>query len=245
MNAVPSTVTTSSMSHTGSVRQNNEDALLAMPESGLWAVADGMGGHEAGGYASQCIIQHLSQTASHYRGNALVNEIPRALESANTEIYRYAQQHTNQKLAGSTIALLVMESENYHCFWSGDSRCYLLRNQRFIALTRDHTEAAQLIARGLLTPAQAENSKEANTLTDAIGVDQTPRIDYVHGHIYEEDRFLLCTDGLNKVFSDTTLAQLILQDDIDQLNQHFLHHALEAGAPDNLTSIIVNIDSAE
>jgi len=243
MTIITGNVTTSSITHTGCVRQKNEDALLAMPESGLWAVADGMGGHEAGDYASQCIIAHLHQAGLQYQGTALVNEIPRALASANEEIYHYAQQHTHSKLVGSTIVVLIVEDENYHCFWSGDSRCYLSREQTFKALTCDHTEAEALIARGLLTPAQAENSKEANTLTDAIGVDQSPHIDYVKDYIYEEDRFLLCTDGLTKVFSDTALAESILHSDIDNINRHFLSQALKFGAPDNLSSIIISIET--
>ncbi|VAW45391.1 Protein serine/threonine phosphatase PrpC, regulation of stationary phase [hydrothermal vent metagenome] len=244
MTSVTGSVSTSSMTHIGCVRQKNEDSLLAMPKSGLWAVADGMGGHEAGDYASQSIIRHLQKAGLQYRNTELVNAIPSVLASANKEIYHYAQQHTPNQIIGSTIVVLIIEDENYHCFWSGDSRCYLSREQTFTPITNDHTEAQTLIEQGILTPAQTENSKEANTLTHAIGVDPSPHLDYIKDYIYEEDRFLLCTDGLTKNFSDTTLAEHITLDNIDGINQQFLSKALQAGAPDNLSSIIVSINTA-
>jgi len=241
MAIITDNIATSSMTHTGAVRTRNEDALLAMPKVGLWAVADGMGGHEAGDYASQCIVGHLYEAGSHFQGPALLEEIPRALDMANREIYQYSQQQANGQIVGSTITVLLMENESFHCFWSGDSRCYLARERQFRALTRDHTEAEELIRQGVMTPEQAENSPESNTLTDAIGIDETPHIDYITDYIYEDDRFLLCTDGLNKVFSDIMLSHMIEHSDIDKVNQQFLVEALNAGAPDNLSSIIVSL----
>ncbi|ABD80782.1 PP2C family protein-serine/threonine phosphatase [Saccharophagus degradans] len=234
-------IATSSMTHTGCVREKNEDALIALPKSGIWAVADGMGGHDAGDYASRCVISHLYQAAANYQGQALVDAIPSVIQAANTELYRYANSISTESVIGSTVVVLVLENDRYHCFWSGDSRCYLLRDDTFTLITRDHTEAEELLAEGILSLEEIKNTPAANTLTQAIGVDESPYVDYICDYIYEEDRFLLCTDGLTKVYSDEQLALRVDANNIDKINQSFLTGALDAGAPDNLSSIIVSL----
>jgi len=241
MAIVTEKIETSSMTHTGSIRKKNEDALMAMPTSGLWAVADGMGGHEAGDYASQCIIGHLYQAGLAFNGKNLVDRIPDILRAANQEIYDYAKQRHEESIVGSTVTLMIMEGEKYHCFWSGDSRCYLLRENSIQPVTQDHTEAMELFDQGLINAEDVETCPESNVLTQAIGIDEEPFIDYTQDYIYEGDRFLLCTDGITKVFPDQKLQTMLQQKNIDKVNQEFLGEALEAGAPDNLSSIIIGL----
>ncbi|MGK0441366.1 MAG: protein phosphatase [Pseudohongiellaceae bacterium] len=242
MSALATAINSSSMTHTGSVRSHNEDAFLSMPEAGLWAVADGMGGHEAGDYASLCIIDYLRQACLQYQGQQLVEQVPLTLQKANAELCRYAQQLPAGSIVGSTVVVLVLEADRFHCFWSGDSRCYLLRDQQLTTITRDHTEAQDLLAKGLLSAEQAANDPALQHLTEAIGIDVPAFIDYQHDVIYEGDRFLLCSDGINKVFSDPVLAERMLGTSINHINQQLLSHALQVGAPDNLSSIIVSLD---
>lgn len=234
-------IATSSFTHTGTVRQRNEDAILAMPSSGLWAVADGMGGHQAGDYASQCIIEHLQRAGEQAKGAALVEAVTEALNAANLEIFNYSQG-AEHSIVGSTVTVLVMEGEHYHCFWCGDSRCYILRDDQFVALTQDHTEAQEMVANGELSPELADSVPEANVLTNAIGIGPEVSIDYVKDYIYEQDVFLLCTDGLNKVFSDGHLRETLLSGgDVEAINQGWLAQSLKEGAPDNISSIIVSL----
>jgi protein phosphatase len=202
-----------------------------------------MGGHQAGDYASQCLVGYLYQMGSQYRGMSLVNLIPQVIQKANKEIYHYAQAQGNGDIVGTTATVLLMENDRYHCFWSGDSRCYLHREQEFQALTRDHSEAESMVDQGLLSIEEAEKSPSSNILTDAIGIDETARIDHINGYIYEDDYFLLCTDGINKVFNDQALADIFgsPEADIDNINQQLLFDGLNAGAPDNLTSVIVKV----
>jgi serine/threonine protein phosphatase Stp1 len=234
-------VSTSSMTHTGSVRAINEDALLAMPEVGMWVVADGMGGHEAGDYASRLVVSYLQQAGMRLQGTDLAGHIQPILQAANQELFHYAQQISPDAIVGTTVVILIMEGEQFQCFWSGDSRCYLLRENQFKQLTRDHTEGEEWIAQGVLTAEQALNTPNCERLTAAIGANETAHIDCINDYIYEGDRFLLCTDGINKVFPDHCLAQQIDQNNINEINQMFLRDALQQGAPDNLTSIIVSL----
>lgn len=234
-------IATSSMTHTGCVREKNEDALIALPKSGIWAVADGMGGHEAGDYASRCVISHLHEAAQNYQGAKLAEQIPSILQAANTTLYQYGHQLSSDRIVGSTIVVLVLENDRYHCFWSGDSRCYLLRAGVFQAITTDHTEAEEMLASGVYSLEEIQSNPASKMLTQAIGVDPTAHIDYASDYIYEEDRFLLCSDGLTKIYPDVLLAAQVEASNIDRINQNFLTGALSAGAPDNLSSIIVSL----
>ena len=240
MAATNEKILTSSMSHTGSIRKLNEDALIAIPASGLWAVADGMGGHDAGDYASRCLIGHLYDAASIYKGKNLVEQVPIAIQNANQELFDLSKKENPHSIIGTTIVVLVLEGEKYHCFWSGDSRCYLLRDNQLQPITRDHTEAEELLAQGY-TIEEFPDPSTAAMLTYAVGVDKTAHIDYTTDYIYEADRFLLCTDGITKIYSDSDIARKISENNIDQINQQFLTGALDAGAPDNLSSIIVSL----
>lgn len=233
------------VTHIGSVRTTNEDAILDYADAGLWAVADGMGGHEAGDYASQCIIEHLTQAGHQYRGRTLVDHMAQVLAKAHSAIFQHSQQLNGSPLIGSTIVILILEDDNYHCFWSGDSRCYLLRDNALTSITRDHTEAEELRASG--QPFSQLSADDAirieNTLTHAIGIDcDAPYIEYVTGNIYENDAFFLCSDGINKIFSDEEILNRLLNAPIEKINQDFIEDSHLLNAPDNLSSIIVNIN---
>jgi len=115
-----------------------------------------------------------------------------------------------------------------------------LRGNQLQPITRDHTEAEELLAQGY-TVEQFPDPSTAAMLTYAVGVDETAHIDYTTDYIYEADRFLLCTDGVTKIYSDSDIARKISENNIDQINQQFLTGALDAGAPDNLSSIIVSL----
>lgn len=232
------------ISHVGNIRKVNEDAVLSYPDAGLWAVADGMGGHQAGDFASQCIIEHLRKACDRYKGNYLVERLRHIIGEAHRAIYQHSLTLDGQPLIGTTIVILVLEADNFHCFWSGDSRCYLQRDRQFTLLTEDHTEAQYFLATGteLQHLSVAEKNLAENTLTHAIGIDDNePYIDYCSGYIYEQDRFLLCSDGINKVHSDTRLEDYFLQEKDQNICQHIIDEGLKKDAPDNLSAIVVGI----
>lgn len=232
------------ITHVGCVRTTNEDAILSHIDAGLWAVADGMGGHEAGDYASKHLIDYLATACDRYKGNYLVERIRQVINNAHHSIFEHSQQMPGKPIIGTTIVVLALEADNFHCFWSGDSRCYLFRNKQLTSLTKDHTESERLIATGnsLSTLTPQERTRAENTLVHAIGIDGgTPYIDYVTGYLHEDDRFFLCSDGINKIFNDTEINARLNNSDIHIINQSFLRDALNNNAPDNLSSIIVNV----
>ncbi|MBX2809962.1 MAG: serine/threonine-protein phosphatase [Cellvibrionaceae bacterium] len=233
------------LTHVGTVREHNEDAILSHPVAGVWLVADGMGGHEGGAYASQCIIKHLQAGCDRYKGNYLVERIRHFLSEAHQEIFQHSQQLTNQPIIGSTVVVLALESDNYHCFWSGDSRCYLYREPELGQLTRDHSEAETMRNNGesLQSLSPDEQRRAENTLVHAIGIDGgQPYIEYTSGHLYEKDRFFLCSDGINKVYSDHQLAERLSSDDaVKTINHQMTKDAIISYAPDNLSNIIVDL----
>jgi len=238
-------VTSSAITHIGTVRTTNEDAILDYSDAGLWAVADGMGGHAAGDFASNCIIEHLTRTGDQYRGKHLVEQMMQALTDAHNTIFRYSQTLDGHPMIGSTIVVLILEEDNYHCFWSGDSRCYLLREDSLSPITTDHTEAEDLRTKGefptLLSP--EDQSKLENTLIHAVGIDaDTPYIEYATGNIYENDYFYLCSDGINKIFSDEEILERLQNTPIEDINPSLVEASLSLSAPDNLSSIIININ---
>jgi len=208
------------VSDRGYVRRRNEDAVLDMPEAGLWAVADGMGGHADGDLASQAVVRALAGLGASCAGRVLVERIPAALQQVNAELV----WHGAGKVVGSTVAVLVLEGENYHCFWAGDSRVYLWRDGGLRQLTRDHAVAGGH-ARG--------------ALTRAVGAEQTLELDYLTDYLYEGDLFLLCSDGLTTVVDDETIADALHRCAPEQVSQRLLEAALRAGAPDNVSCVSV------
>jgi serine/threonine protein phosphatase PrpC len=241
MPIVTGNIETSSFTHTGCVRKRNEDALLALPKSGVWAVADGMGGHDDGDFASRCVISHLYQLAIKIKGEELVTKLPSAIQSANEEILQESLKDGGDRIIGTTLVALILEQDRYHCFWSGDSRCYLYRDESLSMLTSDHTRAQAMLDEGTYSTYEINKHPAAHALTHAIGVDDDALFDYTDGYIYEGDRFLLCSDGLTKVFNHQQLSQRVAVANIDQINIDFLTGALEAGAPDNISSILVSL----
>lgn len=234
-----------SLTHTGNVRPHNEDAILAKTERGLWAVADGMGGHTAGDFASQYLISHLQQYSEQYEGKELSDKIFQCLSEAHQFIYQHSRCLPEQPIIGTTIVVLVMESDHYHCYWSGDSRCYLMRDNALSLITTDHTEAEQLMQTSEFMAAMSpkEQLRAENTLVHAIGIDNSlPYIDYVTDYIYEGDRFLLCSDGINKVYDDSELAYRMQGNDVCDINVRFIDDAVNGHAPDNLSSIVIGIE---
>src|SRR5262249_52447926 len=155
----------------------NEDALLCRPEIGVWAVADGMGGHAAGDVASGLIVKHLRNVTAGPGITVLQRSVVEALGRANNEIY--AMSGENGRTMGSTVVALVVAKEGFSSLWAGDSRAYLLRRGELRPLTRDHSLVQQLVDSGDLTPEAALNHPNANIITRAVG--HVPKLEVEHG----------------------------------------------------------------
>lgn len=234
-------LTSASFTHRGGVRAHNEDAFLEAPQSGLWLVADGMGGYDAGDVASQLICNTVARKLNDTADPLTAGELEQSLHYANRRIRQYGADVLGGKTLGSTVAALLIEAGQYHLFWAGDSRCYMARSRKLIQLSRDHSQVADMVEQGALRADQADNHPLAHVITRALGVDPQIELDYRTGGVADGDLFLLCTDGVSKEFTSDQLVALASADSIDDASLAIMHSALVNKCNDNITCIIVNV----
>ncbi|MEM5518110.1 protein phosphatase 2C domain-containing protein [Henriciella sp. AS95] len=227
-------------SHSGLVRKLNEDSYLQSPETGLWAVADGMGGHESGDVASSLIVNELSEIAGAQTAYDLRRWVARRLHWANDELVRMAASSARGSM-GATVAVLTMHGTQYSCTWAGDSRIYLIRNQRLYRLTTDHSLVQALVSAGEITLSEARAHPRSNVVTRAIGANADLELETVNGEMLDGDRFLLCTDGLTNVVDEGQILSLAVNADVSAGCDALVRAALSNGAPDNVTVILTDV----
>lgn len=228
-----------SCTHVGLRRKVNEDSVLTRPECGLWAVADGMGGHEAGEVASGMVREALLSMPPTDSLDGLVEGAIGALQQANRELIALAAARGADRSIGSTVVGLALADGEYRCFWAGDSRAYRVRGREIIQLTRDHSLVQSLVDAGMLEPDQAINHPEASVITRAVGAAEQLKIDCVEGQVLPGDQFLLASDGLTRVVADEELAAQLSSNDLHGAADRLLETVLARGAPDNVSMVIV------
>lgn len=229
---------TGAASDTGRVRDHNEDSFLAMPESGVWLVADGMGGHLAGDFASRSIAESVASLGVPVSAPDLQARFMDRILRAHQAI-QVQSQKLNGATVGATLVALLSFDRHFACIWSGDSRIYLLRGGHYAQVTVDHTEVNELLRTGAITEEQAQTWPRRNVITRAIGVHDLPKTDERSGGLADGDIFLLCSDGLTEHVEDhemaETLASLAPQAACDAL----VALTLSRGARDNVTVVVV------
>jgi len=228
-----------SATHVGMVRQLNEDAFISRDDAGLWAVADGMGGHQAGDIASRKVVSALEQVTIADSISALLRETRMAIHQANSELVGMAGQYDANRLPGSTVAALVMHDSEAAAVWAGDSRIYRIRNGQAQQITRDHSHVQELIDQHLISQEEAEHHPMANVITRAVGIEDSLDLDVLHLDVMDGDRFLLCSDGLSRLVPMQEIRDLLGTGDLEEAVQSLLHTALVRGAPDNVTLVAV------
>ena len=222
----------------GRVRSINEDAFLSRPEAGLWVVADGMGGHAAGDFASDRIVRELFTVGMPGSGADFQARFMERLARANDAILAHAR-HLGVGTVGATLVALLIDGQDYACIWAGDSRIYLWREAVLTQLTKDHTEVQALLDAGTVTAEEAQTWARKNVITRAIGVTRTPDCDVVGGRIRVGDRFLLCSDGLTGHVSDAEIAAILGAHEPQAACDRLVALTLERGAKDNVTVIVL------
>ena len=233
------------VSDTGKVRRANQDACLDLPELGLWIVADGMGGHQAGEVASDAIIEHCQQTSEPGDLNSFIAEVQNRLLHVNRSLRELASQKYNNATIGSTVVALLTYGKQCAYLWVGDSRIYRLRKSKLEQMTRDHSMVEQYIEQGMMSVEEAHQSNIANALTRAVGGEDEMEIDLKVDEIQADDIFLLCSDGLYREVSETEMTQLMSRDDdCFTMTKNLLDSALNHGARDNVTVSVVQIKEA-
>jgi protein phosphatase len=238
MNKVPlPTINSSALTNIGLVRENNEDSYLNLPEYKLWAVADGMGGHEGGEIASAIAISYLKKAI--VKGENLVT----AIEQSHHEIVQAEVDGLGVKNIGSTIIALQIQDSQYQIAWVGDSRAYHYRTS-LKCLSKDHSYIQLMLDQGLINEADIENNPYKNVITQALGgLGSTIKVDTVKGEVIQGDFFLICSDGLSGEVSDQEIEQIIKNQTTnvtDKANK-LIDAALALGGKDNITLILIEI----
>jgi serine/threonine-protein phosphatase Stp1 len=227
----------SPQTHEGRVRSVNEDSLIARGDIGLWAVADGMGGHENGQWASSTVVEALAEIAATGDFEADMAGARHALGVANDRIRQEAEARGNRM--GSTVVMLMADGHSLACAWVGDSRAYRLRDRKLERLTRDHTQVQDMIDRGLLKEEDAAGHPMSHVLSRAVGVEEVLRVDFVTGEVQAHDVYLLCSDGLTGLVSSEEIEAHLLASDPATAARNLLELTLSRNAPDNVTIITV------
>jgi len=230
-----------SITDIGRKRKINEDNLLDASDKGVWVVADGMGGHEAGEVASGRLVEALAELPAGGDTEEIAAETDRIIHEVNTELLHLAQGGPTPRTIGCTVVALSIRNGHFVCQWAGDSRCYRVRGREIHRVSRDHSLVDDLVRSGLLDPKDAEHHPDANVITRAVGATRELQVDRVDGDALPGDIFLLASDGVTRVMADEELAQVLASHNPVQAGEVIKSTVLERGAPDNLTAIIVRV----
>jgi protein phosphatase len=235
---------TGAATHVGRVREVNEDGIIARPDLGLWAVADGVGGHDAGRLASSTVIDALDTLGPTVSQSDQIARFEARIHTANQQIHALCEARDGATM-GSTVAAMVAYERAYACIWAGDSRVYLARGGMITQLSRDHSEAQELVDQGVLTPEEARTYARRNVITRAIGVFDDPGLEVRVGTIAPGDTFLICSDGLTGHLSDNDILTVLTGQRAQAACDLLVEETLARGATDNVSVIVVRCHRAE
>jgi serine/threonine protein phosphatase PrpC len=234
------TIETKSATHVGMVRELNEDSFVENPAAGLWAVADGMGGHEAGEVASKAVVDSLAGMLPAGNFDEALHRAQFNLSNANAELVQQSVNYPRDRVPGTTVVALLIHGDKGAVIWAGDSRIYRKRGPVFEQLSRDHSHVQDLVDRHLIREDEAESHPMANVITRAVGIEDPMEFDTRIIDLQENDQFVLCSDGLSRLVTNDEMDHILENHSDDEIVQSLLHTALVRGAPDNVTLIYVN-----
>jgi protein phosphatase len=230
-----------SRSDVGLVRDRNEDAILDQPERGLWAVADGMGGHAIGDYASQAVVGALATLPPPDSLEGYVRAARHKLDEVNRLLLDEALRRHVRRI-GSTVALLLAWQGHCASLWAGDSRIYLFRDGQLRQVTRDHSQAEELRAQGLADREDDIPQLARNTITRAVGASPTLSLDEVVLEVRDGDVFLLCSDGLSNLLSSAEIAAILARAECRLAVETLVNRALDRGGRDNISAVVARAE---
>jgi serine/threonine protein phosphatase PrpC len=243
MHNAPSSVEAGAATHVGKVRRRNEDNYLVATPRGLWAVADGMGGHEAGDVASQVVIEELNAIVAPSTAAELLARCEASMIVANSRLKTLSDERDGA-LVGTTVAVLLVFDAFYAGVWSGDSRIYRIHQDRIEQVSLDHSEIQELISEGKLNTEEAR-AWPKNVITRAIGVHDNPGLEMKSGTLERGDIFVLCTDGLTAHVEDREILALASQHRPQEACDLLVELTLDRGAVDNVTVVAVQFNNAK
>lgn len=229
------------LSDTGKLRNFNEDSYLATDR--LFAVADGLGGHQAGEVASQMACEILAASLEKPPKKNIKKSLATAFQKANEAIFERAWNQPGQYGMGTTLTAVFLSQKTLYIGHVGDSRAYLYREGKLTQLTEDHSLVAELVKQGRLTPEEAEKHPQRAIVTRALGAEPTIEADTFSQKIKIGDRVLLCSDGLNVAVTDDKIAAILASEsDLKKACQKLIKAANDKGGPDNITVVLMEVE---
>lgn len=231
------------LSVVGNKRSHNEDALLDCPRHGMWVVADGMGGHQSGDFASRLVVDTLSAlTAPPADLDRHIESVCAELVKINGDLCQYALGIQHGSIVGTTVVTLLAKDAECAVIWAGDSRLYRLRYGKFEQITRDHTLIDELMDSGVISRELATQQISANVITRAVGGQQQLTLDVIRFRAELGDRYLLCSDGLDKELVESEIATLMRAGSCQSVAEALIDKALSRSGRDNITVIVAEFD---
>lgn len=247
----------SAVTDIGKIREKNEDNVLISSDLSLGVVADGMGGHSAGEIASNIAVSVLAETIRKINQkhlaiptsflpklNSTERKLLMAANLANEAIFSTAQTSATYKMMGTTMTSVLLENDLATVVHVGDSRLYLLRNNRFIQITTDHSLAMEHVRRGLLTKEEADHSRIQNVLTRSMGIKRNIEFDLLRFPVQAGDILLLCSDGLYKGLTEQQMSEILLEGKkwpLVKLCKYMVKVSNEHDGQDNISTALIKI----
>ena len=233
-------VTCRAMTHRGLVRLHNEDAFCVETKADyhLFAIADGLGGHRGGSIASEMAIDTIKNEFEKWNGKGKERFVVKAVNSANMEVFNTSQAHPELFNMQTTVTAVVLENDSLAIAHVGDCRLYRVRNGRAAVLTKDHSQAAELLRLHLISEKDAQQHPGRHQLTRSVGSSPFLRVDLVKEKVNHGDTYVLASDGLWSELDPLDIRDALLDDNLEKSLEQLVAMVLKAGAPDNLTAII-------
>ena len=236
---------TFSITNIGKKRKTNQDFVYTSEQQvgmlpNLFLVADGMGGHNAGDYASKFTVETIVEEIRTATEKNPEEILKKAIETANDKVLRMAGENPELEGMGTTIVAAVCEGEELFVANVGDSRLYVENSREIIQVTRDHSWVEEMVQRGGIPRAEARNNEHKNIITRAVGPEETVRIDYFKVALEEGDIILMCTDGLTNMLEDEEIRMILESSrDIVEKAEKLVWAANERGGSDNISVILI------
>jgi serine/threonine protein phosphatase PrpC len=234
----------------GRKRERNQDNVThfipsdqrTLDEKGaLFIVCDGMGGHAAGEVAAELGVTTIRDAYYAMRGEDIVSSLAQAVDQANQAIYQRAREHPELAGMGTTCVAVAVTGGRAYFVNIGDSRGYLLRDGQLRQVTRDHSWVAEQVRAGVLTPEQARTHLHRNVITRSLGTQPTVSADLFVETLRDDDRVLLCSDGLHGYVDERQIERTVLGEQPEMSVHHLIDIANSNGGPDNITAVVVHL----
>lgn len=233
----------------GSKRAVNQDYMYCSENSvgsfrNLFIVADGMGGHKAGDYASKLCVEQMVQSIEKSEHKTPVSLFEEAVDAANGAVYSESQEHEEYDGMGTTLVACTMQEDTLYVANIGDSRLYLLRDDDIMQITEDHSLVEEMVKQGNITESEARVHPQKNIITRAVGIDQSVQADFFEVEIYPDDIIMLCSDGLSNMIEDEDMEYIVKHSEsLQDAGETLVARANENGGSDNITVVLAKVSA--